>query len=72
VWLRKHEKCGYFGGSSFDHGYYLYHFISMHFVHFFVAGAKAKTNKTLSMAESSNTESVYENMEKQSLEYGNG
>ncbi len=21
VWLRKHEKCGYFGGFSFNHGY---------------------------------------------------
>jgi hypothetical protein len=25
VWLRKHEKCGYFGGSSFHHGYFFYH-----------------------------------------------
>jgi hypothetical protein len=34
--------------------------------------APKKVNKTSSMAESSNTESVYEKMEKQSLEYGNG
>ncbi len=23
VWLRKHERCGYFGGLSFDDGYFL-------------------------------------------------
>ncbi len=43
----------------------------MLFIHIFVAGTK-KINKTSSMAESSNTESVHENVEKQSLEYGNG